>query len=307
LTAAARDRLSAERGFTLIETLIVASLLIVVLGAIASISDSTRSNANADQSRTDTLDIATAGLTRMVSDLRQACYLIAPGSAQSTSMFCGVAQTTVSASTATGTRTVTPDGGTTNGSESTACASTATPPTTSNNCIDFLMRGRTTVTRDPVSGAVTGTTRRLWRVRYNCAVSDPRDPARTSTLCERFAVQCTTVAGATTCLAPCSPSATGCAASTASTDNLITGSVTNSAVTDPALTPRPIFLYCARVDILTCSASFSGTSAAIRVDLAIARRGALATGLHNSVELKDVAELRNNVSDSASRDDAAGE
>jgi Tfp pilus assembly protein PilV len=305
--AAARDRLAAERGFTLIETLIVAALLIVVLGAIAAISDSTRSNANADQSRTDTLDIATAGLTRMVSDLRQACYLIAPGTAQSTSMFCGVPQTTLSASTATGTRTVTPDGGTTSGSESTACASTATPPTTSNNCLEFLMRGRTTVTRDPVSGAVTGTTRSLWRVRYNCAVSDPRDPARTSTLCERFAVQCTTtVAGATTCLAPCSPSATGCAASTASTDNLITGSVTNSAVTSPALTPRPIFLYCARVDILSCAATFSGASAAIRVDLAIARRGALATGLHNSVELKDAAELRNNVSDSASRDDDAG-
>jgi Tfp pilus assembly protein PilV len=307
LKAAARDRLAAERGFTLIETLIVAALLIVVLGAIASISDSTRSNANADQSRTDTLDGATAGLTRMVDDLRQACYLIAPGTAQATATFCRVPQTTLSASTATGTRTVGPDGAAVT-SESTACATTATPPTTSNNCLEFLMRGRTTITRDPGSGAVTGTTRTLWRVRYNCALVDPGDPLRASTRCERFAVQCTTgVSGATTCLAPCSRSAVGCAASSASTDNLIAGSVTNSAVTNPAATPRPIFLYCSRADILSCSATFSAASAAMRVDLAIARRGNLRSGLRNSVELKDSAELRNNVTDTASRDDFASE
>ena len=39
----------------------------------------------------------------------------------------------------------------------------------------------------------------------------------------------------------------------------------------------------------------------------IARRGALRNGLSNSIELKDSAELRNNVTDSTSRDDFAGE
>jgi hypothetical protein len=88
---------------------------------------------------------------------------------------------------------------------------------------------------------------------------------------------------------------------------VIASAVTNAAVTDPALTPRPIFLYCARGTILSCSATFSGAAAAIRVDLAIARRGALRNGLSNSIELKDSAELRNNVTDSTSRDDFAGE
>jgi hypothetical protein len=287
--------------------LVVAALLVVILGAVASISDSTSRNATGDQSRNDTLGRASAGLNTLVAELRQACYLIPPNTAQTVATFCRVPQTTLAASTATGTRTTTPDGATANGSESTACAPTATPPTTSNNCLQFLTRGRTTVTRDPASGTVTGTTRTLWRVRYNCAIVDPRDPRGVNTRCERFAVQCTTSAGATSCPAPCSPSATGCAASTASTDNVIASAVTNAAVTDPALTPRPIFLYCARANILSCSATFSGAAAAIRVDLAIARRGALKNGLANSIELKDSAELRNNVTDSTSRDDFAGE
>jgi hypothetical protein len=289
--------------------LVVASLLVVLLLAVASISDSTRGNANADQTRSDTLNSASAGLSGIVADLRQACYLIAPDTAQVTAgTFCRVPLTTLSASTATGTRTVTPVGPTVNGSESTACSSTATPPTTSNNCLEFLMRGRTVVNRDASSGAVSGTTRTLWRVRYNCAIVDPRDPLRTNTQCERFATRCTTdVAGATTCLAPCSQSATSCTASTASTDARTAGSVSNSAATDPAVTPRPIFLYCARADILSCSATFSGAAAAIRVDLAIARRGALRTGLRNSVELKDAAELRNSVTDGSTRDDAPSE
>jgi type II secretory pathway pseudopilin PulG len=300
-----RARLACERGFTIVETLVVAALLIVVLTAVASISESTRGNANADQKRTDTLDRANAGLGRMVADLRQACYLIPPASAAVTGTFCRTTSTTLAASTSTGTRTVTPNG-TAASAESTACAPTATPATTDNNCIQFLMRGRTGITRDPGTGAVTTVTRPLWRVRYNCAVRDPRDPRATTTQCERFATQCTTSAGATTCLAPCSGSATGCAASAASTDDLITGSVTNAAVTNATNIPRPIFLYCARTSAETCSATFSGLAAAIRVELAIARRGTLRNGLGNSIDLKDTAELRNNVSDSSTRDDGPG-
>src|SRR3954463_8065364 len=121
-----RARLACERGFTLTEVLVVAALLIVVLTAVASISESTRTNANADQKRTDTLDRANAGLGRMVADLRQACYLIPPASASATGTFCRISSTTLAASTSTGTRTVTPDG-TAASAESTACASAATP------------------------------------------------------------------------------------------------------------------------------------------------------------------------------------
>jgi type II secretory pathway pseudopilin PulG len=299
-----RAHLRSERGFTLVETLIVASLMIVVLLAIASISDSTKTVANADQRRSDTLTFASAGLNRITDDLRQACYLIPPATATTTGTFCRTPQTTIAASTSTGTRTTTPNGPTVGGaSESTACAPTATPATTNNNCIQFLMRGRTTVNRDPVTGTATGATRTLWRVRYNCAILDPRDPLGTNTQCERFATQCTLSGAATSCLAPCSPSATGCTAAGASTDSLISGSVTNSAVTDATLTPRPIFLFCDRVNILTCSATFASSSAALRVELAIARRGTLRRGLNNSVELKDSAELRNNVTDDSARDD----
>src|SRR4051794_11721661 len=299
-----RARLACERGFTLMETVVVAALLIVVLTAVASISDSTKSNANSDQRRTDTLDRASAGLGRMIADLRQACYVIPPASAQVTSTFCRTTGTTLAASTSTGTRTVTPNG-TAASPETTACAPTATPATTQNNCIQFLMRGRTAITRDG-AGAVTGITRTLWRVRYNCAIRDPRDPRGTATQCERFATRCTTTAGATTCLAPCSSTATSCAASSTSTDEFIAGSITNSAVIDATNIPRPIFLYCSRATAQTCSATFSSVAAAIRVELAIARRGTLRNGLANSIDLKDTAELRNNVTDTATRDDGPG-
>jgi type II secretory pathway pseudopilin PulG len=298
-------RFASERGFTLVETLFVASLLIVVLVAVASISDSTRSNANADQKRTDTLDRANAGLGRMIADLRQACYLIPPASAAVTGTYCRTTSTTLAASTSTGTRTVTPNGPAASG-ESTACSPAATPATTANNCIQFLMRGRTSITRDPGTGAVTAVSRPLWRVRYNCAVRDARDPRGTATQCERFATQCTTSAGATTCLAPCSSSATGCTAAAASTDDFITGSVTNAAETNAANIPRPIFLYCDRTAAQTCSATFSAIAAAIRVELAIGRRGTLRNGLANSIDLKDTAELRNNLSDPSARDDGPG-
>lgn len=302
-------RFNSERGFTLIETLTVATLLVVVLAAIASVSDQTQSKAGADQKRTDTLDVASSALGRMIGDLRQACYLVPAGSAQLSGTFCRITGTTVGASASTGTRTTTPDGATTSGAESTACDPSGTPATTQNNCIEFLMRGRTGVNRDPSTGAVIDTTRTLWRVRYNCAIRDPQDPRRTNTRCERFATQCTTSAGATSCPAPCWPAATGCTASGSSTDTVITGSVTNAAETNAANTPRPIFLYCERVSIAqtqTCSSTFSAGAAAIRVELAIARRGTLNRGLANSIDLKDAAELRNNVTSSDSRDDGPG-
>jgi type II secretory pathway pseudopilin PulG len=299
-------RVAGERGFTLVETLTVAALLILVLGAVATVSDQTRSRANADQKRTDTLDQASAGLARIVGDLGQACYLIAPGSAQLSGAFCRTPGTTIAASASTGSRTTTPDGPTTSGAESTACGPTATPATTQNNCLEFLMRGRTAIARDPSSGAVTGTTRTLWRVRYNCAIGDPRDPRGTNTRCERFSTPCVTSGASTSCPAPCSPSATSCTASGSSEDVVTTNAVTNSAETNPANIPRPIFLYCSRVNAQTCSATFSTAAAAIRVELAIARRGTLNSGLANSIDLKDAAELRNNVSDRDSRDDSPG-
>jgi hypothetical protein len=288
----------------LVELLVVAALLIVVLTAVASVGEQTRTRANADQKRTDTLDVASSGLNRVIGDLRQACYLIPPGTAQLNGTFCRITNTTIAASTTTGSRTTTPDGATASGAESTACSATATPATTQNNCIDFLMRGRTGVTRDPSSGAITGTTRTLLRVRYNCAIRDPRDPRGTNTRCERFSAPCVTSGSSTSCPAPCSPSATSCAASGSSQDVVVADSVTNSAETNPANIPRPILLYCSRATAQTCGATFSQAAAAIRVELAIARRGTLSNGLANSIDLKDAAELRNNVSDATSRDDS---
>ena len=285
------------------ETLTVATLLIIVLTAVASISDQTSSRAGADQKRSDTLNGASSGLGRIIGDLQQACYLIPSGSAQVTGTFCRISGTTVAASSSTGSRTTTPDGATASGAETTACDPSGTPATSQNNCIEFLMRGRTAVARDPTTGAVSGTTRTLWRVRYNCAIRDARDTRGINRRCERFSTRCTTTAGLTSCPAPCSSAATGCAASGSSTDTVIAGSVTNSAETNAANTPRPILLYCSRVSAQTCSATFSSAAAAIRVELAIARRGTLKQGLANSIDLKDAAELKNNLTDSNSRDD----
>jgi Tfp pilus assembly protein PilW len=263
-TARLRRRCASERGFSLIELLLTMTLMIVVLAAVVTLADSTRSNANADQKRSDTLDVAQAGLSRMVDELRQACYLVTPGAAAATSTgasLCGYYSNTWSVGVS-------------------GCGATA-----QNNCIDFVMRGRPVVTRDG-GGTVTSVARSVTRVRYLCSTTDPRDPRGTSTQCERFAVGCTTTPLSSSC--PAATTANG------ATDTVLTGSVTNSAVTSAtAPAPGPIFTYCARATALSCSATFSALPSELHVELAIARRGTLRNGLGNSIDLKQGVELRN--------------
>ena len=65
-------RLRDERGISLIEVLMVASLLSVVLGAILSLGETTGRLAPADDERANVMDQARTGLYSMTRELRQA-------------------------------------------------------------------------------------------------------------------------------------------------------------------------------------------------------------------------------------------
>jgi len=68
-------RLADERGFTLIEVLLVSTLLIVVLGAILSMLDTTSRVSARDQERPIAIREGQVGLYRMTRELRQATQL----------------------------------------------------------------------------------------------------------------------------------------------------------------------------------------------------------------------------------------
>jgi type II secretory pathway pseudopilin PulG len=154
---AARTRFACERGFSLTEVLVVSLILIFVLSAILGIVTSTTKLAKGDQERSDTLASADIGLGRMATELREACYIVPPGTTPVSGRYCG---TSGLAPAATG------------------CASSA-------NCIDFIMLTRTTVTRTGGSCATTPCVARATvRVRYDCAVSDPA--ANGTTRCVRY-------------------------------------------------------------------------------------------------------------------------
>jgi prepilin-type N-terminal cleavage/methylation domain-containing protein len=70
--ARVRARAAAEAGFSLVELLIVTTLLAVLLSAILGALDLTNRLAPKDQERTDVIQETQAGVTRMVRELRLA-------------------------------------------------------------------------------------------------------------------------------------------------------------------------------------------------------------------------------------------
>lgn len=154
---AARKTRTSESGWTLVEVLIVSALMVVVLGAVLSISDKTQQTAASDNERGSTVGDAQTGIARMADDLRNACVLFGAGGTGSPGYYCRQNFTT-----APGTS---------------AC-------TRSSDCIDAIVDTRTSVTRP--SGAAT---RGLLRVRIDCNTADPASTLQRQ--CSRYAVACT--------------------------------------------------------------------------------------------------------------------
>jgi type II secretory pathway pseudopilin PulG len=234
-----------ESGWTLVELLVVATLLIVVLTAILSISDGTQKTAAGDQERTSTIGESQAGIARIAENLRNACYVFSPGGANFATSLCRTNFTTAPA-TSTCTR--------------------------SSDCIDFINKGRTSVTRP--SGAAIRTLR---RVRIDCGQVDPASPSQT---------QCIRYAGA--CAAALCPSPT-------SVTGVLVRSVVNGGATG---SPANVFVYCTRDSInLTAGApscsAIPATADAVQISLAVSRRGQRRQGTQGSFYLQEGAELKN--------------
>src|SRR5436190_23448452 len=85
IIARVRSRLACERGFSLVELLVVIALLGVILGATITSITAGRSTAAADQERADTVSQAQTAITRITTDLRHG-YLFHVGADSS----CGV-------------------------------------------------------------------------------------------------------------------------------------------------------------------------------------------------------------------------
>jgi type II secretory pathway pseudopilin PulG len=65
-----------ESGFTLVELLVAAGLLLIVVGAVLALLDSSSSIAARDQERTHAIGEAQAGVHRMTKELRQAFSIV---------------------------------------------------------------------------------------------------------------------------------------------------------------------------------------------------------------------------------------
>jgi type II secretory pathway pseudopilin PulG len=157
-----------ESGWTLIEVLLVAALLIVVLTAVLSVADGTQQTAASDQERTNTIGDAQTGIARIADDLRRSCLVFSPAGPGFAGYVCR-------------TNFTTPPG-------TSAC-------TRASDCIDVITIARTSVAR-PTGSA----TRALQRVRIDCGQADAATSSRTQ--CTRYAAQCT----ATSCPSPSSVS-----------------------------------------------------------------------------------------------------
>jgi type II secretory pathway pseudopilin PulG len=248
--------IGCQRGWTLVELLITASLLIVVLSAVLAIADSTQRQASADDERSVTVGAAQAGLSRMVQELRQGCAIFVPAQAPTSGQYC-FNQFFVAP-------------------EPTACTRTT-------DCIDFVLRERTVFNRS--GNSVSAISHPLERVRYECAVADP---ASTSDLpranCVRYEGSC----GINSCPSPTQQT------------GVLVRSIRNSG--SPGA-PTNVFRYCTRTDPYTCNLAptttvSSATAVASMVDamklsLAIARRGTRPTGTTTEFFLQAGFELKN--------------
>jgi type II secretory pathway pseudopilin PulG len=276
---------SGERGFTLTELLITATLMIIVLTAVAAIAESTQSASRRDQARATTLATTQAGLSRMTYELRQACYLVPPGTTPAAGTYCGR-------------------------------PSVRPAPTNCSNaglCIDFIMWTRSCIQRTttascagaPACASPPCVTRGTLRVRYDCSVVDPAGNGTTE--CVRFtggacAAPASGTAPSPDCAAP-GRTITSCSSAQASGDAVLIRSLLNynaGSGLDCTSTARPVFGYCTASDNyvatsndrLSCSGTPS-TAAAVTESIYVARRGERSVGLANGMYLQDGAALRN--------------
>jgi type II secretory pathway pseudopilin PulG len=284
--------LRTERGFTLVELLITASLMIVVLLAVAAIADSTQSASKRDQARATTLAAGQAGLSRMAYELRQACYVVPPGTTPASGAYCGRSSVAPAA---------------------TLCSNPAL-------CVDFIKLMRTCIQRTSTAtcpGLATAcatppcVTRRTQRVRYDCSLVDPANNGTTE--CVRFeggACAAAAVAGSPSsdCGAP-GRTVTPCTGAALATDPSQIRSVLNyntGSSLDCSSTARPIFRYCLASDAYTtgtndgiaCSGT-PATAVAMQLSIYLARRGERGLGLANGMLLQDGVSMRNIALDTA--------
>jgi hypothetical protein len=221
----------------------------------------------------------------MTYELRQACYVVPPGTTPNAGTYCGH-------------------------------GSVRPAPTICSNsgyCLDFIMWTRTCIQRTstatcagaPACGSPPCVTRGTLRVRYDCSVLDPAGNGTTE--CVRFAGgACATAAVSTNpstdCAAP-GRTITACSGAQAATDAVLIRSLINyntGSGLDCTSTARPVFSYCTTSDNyvatsndrLTCSGTPS-TAAAITESIYVARRGERRVGLANGIYLQDGAALRN--------------
>jgi type II secretory pathway pseudopilin PulG len=276
--------LRAEKGFTLVELLITASLMIVVLLAVAALADSTQRASKRDQARATTLAAGQAGLTRMTSELRQACYIVPPGTTPGTGTYCGRSSIVPAP---------------------TLCSDSAL-------CIDFIKLMRTCIQRttSATCPGIAGTcasppcvTRRMLRVRYDCSLVDPANNGTTE--CVRFAGGACAAAASggspsSDCAAP-GRTVTPCTSAALAADPPLIRSVLNyntGSSLDCSSTTRPVFRYCLASDTYTGTSSgiaCTGTpSSAVAMQLTayLARRGERRTGLRNGMLLQDGVSMR---------------
>jgi type II secretory pathway pseudopilin PulG len=283
--------LHSERGFSLVELLITASLMIVVLFAVAAIADSTQSASQRDQARATTLAAGQAGLARMAYELRQACYVVPPGTTPPSGTYCGRSS-------------VAP--------ESTLCSNPAL-------CIDFIKLMRTCIQRTTTSSCPGVTpcaappcvTRRTQRVRYDCSLVDPANNGTTE--CVRFqGGACATASSggspSSDCAAP-GRTVSPCTSAALATEPALIRSVLNYSTgssLDCASPTHPVFRYCLASDSYTtgtgagiaCSGA-PATAVAMQLTIYLARRGERRLGLANGMLLQDGVSMRNVTLESA--------
>jgi hypothetical protein len=265
--------------------------MIVVLLAVAAIADSTQSASKRDQARATTLAAGQAGLARMAYELRQACYVVPPGTTPASGTYCG-------------------------------SASVVPAPTLCSNpalCIDFIRLMRSCIQRTTTATCpgVTGTcesppcvTRRAQRVRYDCSLVDPANNGTTE--CVRFQGGACATASAGglpsgDCAAP-GRTVTQCTSAALASDPPLIRSVLNYSTgssLDCASTTHPVFRYCLASDGYTtgtnsgiaCSGA-PATAVALQLRIYLARRGERRVGLANGMLLQDGVSMRNLTLDS---------
>ena len=276
LLRSARARLRSERGWTLIELLVTTSLLILVLGAVVTISTRGQQAAKADSTRSVQVGTAGVAISTMGRDLRQACALL-PVTASLNSRYC---DTWFDTSKSTGAAPW-------SGSISSSCPATSTV----SNCIDFITRTR-------FSSGVQN----YQRIKLDC--TQIRNSPSATACVRYFSSPVTSVSSLSSAPTNSSTLVDGiinsASGSTCRVDRL------GNPITTPGLSVFPIFTWLSRGGSAVASPAPAG-AAAVQVTLCAARRETLnanlnvSNGLANAAVLQDAAQLPN-----LTRDDTAG-